>query len=159
MKYTVIRDTKEKENFGWWFDKGDRCEGTVRRKLRTGDYSLEGYEKLFTIERKASTAEVALNIWEKRFEKELVRMREFQYAFMIFEFNFEDIMTFPVNSGIPRNKWDQIRTTPQSLLMQLTAFQVKYGVPIIYAGKYGADVASSLFKRIIENVKIPRECT
>lgn len=155
MNYTVIRDTSEKENFGWWFDADDRCAGTVKASLDTGDYTIQGYESIFTIERKANTAEIAQNIYEKRFVAELERMLDFKHPFFVMEFTMDDIMRFPVNSGIPRHLWSKLKTTPAKLLKDLTTYQVKYGVPIIFAGEFGPEVATSLFKRILEHAETP----
>jgi hypothetical protein len=151
MNYTVIRDTREKEDFGWWFEIDEKCAGTVKGSLDTGDYTIQGYESVFSIERKANTGEVAQNIYEKRFIKELERLRDMRHPYIIMEFEIGDILRFPVNSGIPKKFWGRLKTTPQKLLKDLMTYQVKYGVPIIYAGSFGSDVATSLFKRIVEH--------
>ena len=50
--YTVVRDTREQQ--GYFFKKFNTCQGTVQRKLDTGDYSILGMEDKVCIERKAS---------------------------------------------------------------------------------------------------------
>lgn len=149
-KYRVIRDTREQR--GWHFDESSSCLGTVVGTLRTGDYTIEGYEKTFVIERKGSTGEVAQNILQSRFERELERLEGFALPFLICEFTLDDVMRFPHNSGIPRPRWPKIRITPHFLLKRLVEFQVKYKTKFIFAGLHGKEYASSLFKRITENV-------
>ena len=73
-KYTVIKDTREQE--GWFFTQTTACDGMVREKLDTGDYSLRGYEELLAIERKGKISEFARNIVENRFERELERLED-----------------------------------------------------------------------------------
>lgn len=51
-KFSIIRDTREKE--GWNFDFYSSC-AIESRGLKTGDYTLEGLEEILCIERKANT--------------------------------------------------------------------------------------------------------
>ena len=111
IKYKVIRDTREQN--GWTFMSSKACEGTLSGALKTGDYSIEGYEELLTIERKGSIAELANNLVEDRFERELERMESFKYAFMILEFSMDDLIKYPKGSGIPSYKIKSVKLNPQ----------------------------------------------
>ena len=73
-KYTVIQDTREQD--GWFFSPYDKCEGMERSTMLTGDYTLKGYEDVVCIERKASVAEIAMNLGKKKkpFQEEMQRM-------------------------------------------------------------------------------------
>ena len=148
-KYVVIRDTREQN--GWDFTTGSSCDGTVVEGLKTGDYSIKGYEHLLSIERKGCIAELATNLVEDRFERELERMEAFKYAFMIFEFNMEDLIAYPKGSSVPPWKRKSVKLNPFFLLKRLLEIEIKYKVKIIFAGKHGKTVASSIFKRVIEN--------
>lgn len=92
-KYTVIRDTREQR--GWNFDASDRCLGTQIGTLKTGDYSLLGFEDQFVIERKGSPAELATNLFQKRFHAELARLDKFKHAYLFLEFGMEHVINFP----------------------------------------------------------------
>lgn len=155
--YTVIRDTREQEGHGWVFprDEKARCEGTITRGLPTADYTLVGYEDLFVVERKRSTAELATNLFENRFEAELVRMEEFELPFIICEFSLQDVADFPHRSGIPRSDWGELKMTPSLYFKRLNEVMVQHRVPIVFAGACGQDYATSLFKRVIEHVHRP----
>ena len=50
--YTVIKDTREQR--GWIFNKSDRCDGMRVETLKTGDYTLGGFEEMVCVERKFS---------------------------------------------------------------------------------------------------------
>jgi hypothetical protein len=150
VKYTVLRDTREQQ--GWTFAASKSCEGTQEVKLPTGDYSLLGYND-FVIERKGTTGEFAKNIVENRFEEELKRMEKIAFPFMVLEFTMAEIINFPKGSGIPINLWPSLRINPFFLLKRFIEFQMQYKTKIILAGKYGKDIASSLFKRRIEYAK------
>lgn len=144
-QYTIIRDTKEKENHGWFFDKKDNCLGTKEYKMKTGDYTIEGLEELFTIERKGSTAEFAKNIFEKRFERELQRMESFKYPFMVLEFTLDDVLLFPLNSGIPKYLWYKVKMNGPLMFSSLLRYQLQYKTKIILAGSEGKTIAEKLF--------------
>lgn len=148
MGYTVLRDTQEQQ--GWFFSETSYCDGTVEIKLPTGDYTLRGYETLLTIERKGSSGEFARNVVENRFERELKRMDDFAHGFMVLEFTMADLVNFPRNSGIPSHLWPKLKTTSYFIVKRFIEFQMQYKTKIILAGKYGKDVASSIFKRTIE---------
>ena len=66
-------------------------------------------EDILSIERKGSISEFARNITEKRFERELERMVDYKYRYVILEFNLRDIMDYPNGSGIPYNKRKYIK--------------------------------------------------
>lgn len=151
-KFKVLRDTREKERFGWTFEPDKDCLGTETVKLDTGDYTIRGLESVFTIERKLSLSEIYNNIVEKRFYRELERLREFQYGFIVMEFSFEDIFTFPNSSGIPRHKWHLLRMDYKQILCKLMEIERDYPTKLIFAGRYSKDTAYSIIKRISEKV-------
>jgi len=151
-KYTVIKDTREKD--GYFFKEYDRCEGMVVETMKTGDYTLKGMEDTLCIERKASTAEIAMNLGKKKkpFQAEMERMQDFKYAFVVCEFSLDDIINFPENSGIPKRQQKRVRVTGKYMLKALIEFQLWYNTKIIFCGsKYNAFlITNSIFKRVNE---------
>lgn len=148
QKHQVLRDTREQR--GWEFPASANCLGTREETLKTGDYTLAGYEKLLVIERKASTAEWAKNVLEARFERELQRLDGFRWPFIICEFTYEDLKLFPERSGIPKSRWRSLRLSPNFLIKKLDEWQLKYRAKIILAGPLGRERAGGIFKRVIE---------
>jgi hypothetical protein len=154
-QYTVLRDTREKDGFGWKFNPSVWCLGTEERKLDTGDYTLEGLEDRFVIERKADTSEFSKNVMEARFVRELERLNDYDYPFIVLEFSMQDILDFPANSKIPPYKWSRLKVTNQMMLAKLMEFQVKFRARWILAGAgNGHRVASCLMKRIAEKINV-----
>lgn len=151
MKYKVIKDTREKN--GWDFDFLEGCKAMEISCLKTGDYTIEGYEHILCIERKASTAEIANNLGvnKKRFDAEMQRISNFPQAFLILEFSMTDLLDFPRNSGIPVKKWNSIKITGKYLLKTLLEYQVLYNVKILFCDdkEQALDVCDSIFKRIM----------
>lgn len=147
--YTIIRDTREQN--GWSFPVSSSCLGVKDKALKTGDYTLIGFEDKFVIERKRNLAEIVNNLREKRFFKELNRLDDFDFPYLFLEFTRQEIVNFPYGSGIPQKIWPKIRVTPQFLMMKLHEIQLEHPkLHIEFVGQYGREVASSLFKRIVE---------
>jgi hypothetical protein len=150
LSYLVKRDTREQ--LGWEFPEKDRCRGTVAATLKTGDYTLEGFEDRFVIERKRSPSELSQNLFQKRFDAELVRLDKFEHAYLFLEFEFADLVRFPENSGVPKSKWPFLRVTPQLLVKRLHEVQLEHpSLRVLFVGRYGREAASSLFKRVVDN--------
>ena len=144
--FTIIVDTREQKP--WLFE--DHI--VANKKLDTGDYSLEGFEHLFTIERKRSVSEIAGNISERRFDNELDRMRDFKHKFILLEFNLSDVLSYPVGSTVPKKLWDNLKITGKYILKYLTDISMKYDIHIIYCGSTSnaEEMALSIMKRIVE---------
>jgi hypothetical protein len=150
MKYHVIRDTREQKGQGWSFASSKYCEGTSVSKLDTGDYSLAGYEDVFTIERKGSVTEFAKNITQKRFENELERMKKFVWSFVLLEFDMLDVINYPDGCNIPYAQKKKIKFRGPFFLKRIIDFQLDYPTKIMFVGNNGPAVASSIFKRVVE---------
>jgi len=144
--FTIIVDTREQKP--WTFDD----HSVANRKLDTGDYSVEGLEKIFTIERKRSVSEIAGNISEKRFYDELDRMRDFKHKFILLEFSLNSVLDYPVGSTVPKKLWSTLKITGKYILKYLTEISMKYDVHIIYCGSSSnaEEMALSIMKRMVE---------
>lgn len=133
-KFTIIRDTREKPNHGWWFDEDDMCAGTIARKVDVGDYSIDGLEKIISIERKESVTELANNVVQDRFKKQLAKMSNFKYPFLLLEFHWDEIAGYPWNTDLPMKVKQKIRLYPSAIYGTLLSAQMKYGIHVIPCG-------------------------
>ena len=150
MKYRVIKDTREQ--LGWDFAPSSRCLGTSLGTLKTGDYTLEGFEDSFVIERKRNMGEFSANLTQKRWLKELDRLDEFAHAYLFLEFTWDDILEFPRGSGIPPFKWKYLKVRADFLAKTFLELQLAHPtLRVHFVGGRGKDVATSLFKRIFEH--------
>jgi hypothetical protein len=150
MKYTILRDTREKTKKGWIWEPSKLYNGTIEQGLPTGDYTVQGFEHLFVVERKGSISEWAGNVVQARFTKELERLSELPYAWILLEFNMSDVIQYPVGSGIPKSMWRRLKFNGTFILKRMTEMAIKYKVPIWLCGNKGKEVASNIFKRMIE---------
>ena len=151
-KYTIIKDTREKQ--GWDFPARESCAGTEIGTLKTGDYTLKGFEHLICIERKKNPAEVAGNLGIKKrpFEAEMQRMADYKHAFIICEFGVSELLEYPKNSSVPKYRQHNVIITGRYMLKCLLEYQLQYNVKILFCddAKSASIVASSLMKRLYE---------
>jgi ERCC4-type nuclease len=126
--YVIVVDTREKKRI--LFAKNDY----VSKKLDTGDYSIQGYEDVLSIERKATVSELCQNIIDDRFWREIERLSAFPEKCLVCEFGLHDILRYPKGSGIPRRRWKYIRIKPKFILSSLYKIENEYGIPVYFCG-------------------------
>jgi len=140
-KFNIIRDIQEKANR--WNFNGERfnCHNSIIDKhLKTGDYTVEGIEDIFTIEKKSTVNEIFMNFGRgrARFYREIKRLSEYKHPFIIVDATPEMIMC-----GSPYSK-----LSPSNVISCLLGIQIKYHIPIIYAGRVGEDLAYDIMRKV-----------
>lgn len=114
-----------------------------------GDYSVEGFEHIVTIDRKRSMGEIANNLSEARWPGFLERMKQVQHPYIVFEFPLDDVLSFPVNSGIPKRIWPKLKANPNFLLSSIVKLSLM-GIHTIFAGD--RDNAEKIALKILQKV-------
>jgi hypothetical protein len=144
--FTIIVDTREQTP--WEFEN----YATANKKLDTGDYSIEGLQDIFAIERKRTVSEIANNITEPRFKDVLERLEKFKHKFILLEFTLNNVMDYPVGSTVPKRMWHTLKITSKYILKYLTEINIKYNIHTIYCGNRdnAEEVAISIMKRMVE---------
>lgn len=125
-RFKIIVDTDEKKP--WVFQEDNMCLGEIHKALHVGDYSIEGLEDKFFIERKSTVAELAKNINESRWPRWLEKTKSVPHRFMICEFGYYDIDAFP--SRLPKRVRDKIRVTPKYIHKCIAQMEIKYDLHI-----------------------------
>tara|TARA_B100001113_G_scaffold320236_1_gene289361 strand:- start:3835 stop:4347 length:513 start_codon:yes stop_codon:yes gene_type:complete len=150
--YKIIKDTREQD--GWVFSEYDKCDGMEIGTLHTGDYTMEGFDDVVCIERKACASEIAMNLGKKKnaFNAEMQRMKDYPFSFLICEFSMDDVLKYPTGSRVPQKLRSQVRITGKYLLKCLIEFQIWYDTKILFCGdkKNAFLVCNSIFKRLNE---------
>lgn len=146
----IIRDTREKEGQGWWFESGTAFGGTLQKKLDTGDYSIAGLEKVVTVERKGSASEFVGNLYQPRFLAELKRMADIEFPVVLLEFEYEELHLWhkrhPRIRRVPRH-WK----VPGAIPARFWETRLKFPhVEFLFAGLFGQEATLSLFKRVLK---------
>lgn len=142
--FTIVIDTREQTP--WSFDHYAKAN----QKLNTGDYSIQGMEDIFCIERKKSVSEVANNIIEPRFKNVLSRLEKIRYSYILLEFSLSQVLSFPVGSNVPRKLWDKIKISPTFLLKNITDWQINHNIKVFFCeSSHNAEtLAEYLIKKI-----------
>jgi ERCC4-type nuclease len=97
----------------------------IRRALSAGDYSIEGRETEFAVERKSLADFVQTVIrGRERFRKELVRLKSYRRACVVIEGGMPDITQARYPGG----------AHPASVLGAIISIIVDYGIPVYLCG-------------------------
>ncbi len=114
---TIIIDTREQAPLS--FLRLPSLRGT----LTSGDYSVQGLEDLFGIERKSIADLVSCCVGDNRdrFERELHRLRGFRFARLLIVGAQAEITTHRYQSKIP----------PKAVLHTVKAFEARY-IPVVW---------------------------
>lgn len=153
-KYLIIKDTREQN--GWFFEASGLCKGMIVDTMKTGDYCVQGLEKDLVVERKASVSELAKNLCEDRFFRELERAKEYNGFYIVCEFSFIDLCNYPMGCGLPPYLVKKIQITGNFLLKKINEIQLKYGVRVVFCQNkmYAQKFVEDLFKRVYERSQI-----
>ena len=125
----IIVDTREQQPFSF---AGYPEIKIINKKLDIGDYSIEGFEDIITIDRKKNLSEIVKNLKEKRFLKELEKMSTYDEAYMLCSFPFINYSKFPEDSGIPKRNWSQLRQGGMAILNKVKKLECDYCIPFLY---------------------------
>lgn len=118
-KITIIEDSREQKGLNF---EGFRGIDTVRTGLKTGDYSIKGYESQITFERKSIQDLVGTLIGgHDRFLREMERMRDYDARYILVENTPTLLYSYCVKHG-----WQyKFNTIIQSLLAYACHYQVR----------------------------------
>ena len=114
---TVVIDTRERKPYSF--------PHSVSGTLAAGDYSIPGMERLVAVERKTKQdAFSSLGSGRRRFEREMKRLAELNYAAVVIEANLPEFLQPPPFT----------RMNPKAALNSILAWSVKYRVHVFFAG-------------------------
>lgn len=122
---TVIVDTREQ--LPYTFGRFPNWIGDISLEgLKTGDYSLVGYEDVIGVERKTLSDMVgSLMNGRERFLREMERLSAFKYKCLVIEATREELKT-------PYRFAKDVKAHPNGIVGSLDALSVKYGIPVHY---------------------------
>jgi len=118
-KFTILVDSREKKPYSF-----SSCDCLVEvAHLVTGDYSVAGLKDEVAIERKSKAdAYGTIGQARARFEDELRRMANMDYAAIVVESSMADFLKPPAHSELH----------PNSAINSLLAWSVRYGVHVFF---------------------------
>lgn len=118
---SIIIDTREQKPYKFYGQQ------VIRKKLNTGDYSVEGYEDLFAVERKSLPDYIqSISHERKRFEREIQRATDMEFFEVIIEASEQEVRDGDYYANVP----------PLSAINTARAWSRKdrYGIPFTWAG-------------------------
>lgn len=131
--FVAVQDTREQKPYTL------PCP-TIRKALKTGDYSIEGMEHRITLERKQIGELFGCFGRERdRWRREWIRMAQMEFAAVIIEGNLEDVLCGDSRSSVP----------PSVVIGSLVSWAVRYGVSVWFAGDRAR--AQSLVLALLSN--------
>ena len=145
-KINVYIDTREKKPFR--IVPNEFIDKVISKKVDVGDYTIEGLEHLLALERKRNSSEIAINIFEKRFYNELEKMSKFKYKFIVCEFTIKDVLSYPVNSGMPARYYSSARINGNFIMSKLLDIQINYGIHILFCGLQAQATTLAILKKV-----------
>jgi ERCC4-type nuclease len=114
VRMKILIDTREQTP--WYFDEFE--VETEVRGLKTGDYSVDGYEEKICVERKSVSDLVGtITRGRDRFQRELGRMQEMDFAAVVIEADWAEVI-----------RWCLTHTemNPKSLNNSMLTFQMRF---------------------------------
>jgi len=131
-EFVVVIDSREQKPYSF------PCN-MVKAGLETGDYSLLGYETRIAIERKRPE-EMFLCVGKerKRFERELERFADFNYAAIVIEGNLENLIQPSAFSTV----------SPKTVINSLVSWSVRFDVHVYFCGT--RNLARTLTYRLLQ---------
>lgn len=113
----IVIDTREQRPY--------QFAGAVVKRLKSGDYSLVGFEDRVAVERKSqSDAYNSLGRRRARFRREIQRLGHLDYAAIVVEDSLHGFLRPPAYS----------RVNPRIAIGLLLEWSVRYRVPVFFAG-------------------------
>ena len=99
--------------------------------LKTGDYSVEGMEKLLALERKSMSDVITSTMVNRaRFIRGCARLAKYRWKAILIEATYEDMKT-------PYYQFDELCTEahPNAVCGTLDAIEAKFGIPVLYTSR------------------------
>ena len=141
LRMKIVVDTREQRPL-WVKD-------TIRKGLKVGDYSIEGYETEIVIERKSPTDLFGtLGKGHTRFKKELEKALMYKYFAIVIEVPYGVIKSKCFNGSEHSN---MLGSTVLKILFTLN---IKYGINIFFARTRAEtkSIIKEIFEAYIRNI-------
>ncbi len=99
--------------------------------IRTGDYSIQGFERKVTVERK-TTSDLYSSLSQRRdkFMEEMERIQHFECKALLIEATYDQVINAPRTSYV--RKFSKLQKP--HLRGALTKIMAEYNIPVIFAG-------------------------
>lgn len=146
--FVIVQDTREQRPL---FDHPQDGLEVVKDTLHYGDYSIRGFETMFTVERK-QISDFYSYIGKER-DRTVKKMEQFKeivscggFVGLVIEASECDVLSGYIMS----------RVSPEVARQALVSFEVRYGVHCYYSN-YRKDIARWVIDRAVKFYRVMRE--
>lgn len=147
---TILVDDREKKP---WLFLGERWP-LVKKRLKVGDYTIEGYEDKVAIEKKSGIDELLSNLtgaYRQRFERYLSKLSAYPVKMIIVEDTF-DTRTIYSKIAILKKK-SKSRLSAHTIFHWTAKILAYYNVPVVYIDKRASkQLVISIFEQLSKKV-------
>lgn len=139
----ILQDTREK--MPWDFTPYEFCTAQTVQKLSAGDYVIDG-SNIIVIDRKHRVSELATNLvkYRDRFERELERMQEYTYRYILCEFTYRQLLLFPKGAGMSKYMEKKVRAKGKYLAYCTHRLSEQYNVEFIFCDNRQASLEKAM---------------
>lgn len=130
-QFIVLMDDREKK--AW-----DLPYKVERKRLKTGDYTIKGFENVIAIEKKSGLIELLNDLtadYRNTFEKFLKRLSKYPVKCIIVEDTLSELSISRALMHVRKKSGGRARLTSKSIYYWAAEIAAKYGIPIVFVGK------------------------
>jgi len=135
MNFNIVYDDREKRP--WTFLEKDY--GVMKKKrLKCGDYSIEGYEDCIAIEKKSGVGELFANLtgrYRETFKRFLKRLSKYPVKCIIVENGFSDSNINSVLYTLRKKSKNRLQLSDDTMYYWVSEIMCKYSIPILFVDK------------------------
>lgn len=146
-QFTVLMDDREKK--GW-----DLPYKVERKRLKTGDYTVKGFEDVIAIEKKSGLVELLNDLTAKyrpTFERFLKRFSKYPVKVIVVEDTLSELSISRALVHIKKKSGGRARLTSKSIHYWAAEISGKYGIPIVFVSKgMKGDLLPQVFRACFE---------
>jgi DNA excision repair protein ERCC-4 len=119
MTVPIVTDTREQKPYEF-----PGVESVIKKALNVGDYTLQGFEDRFAVERKTlNDLATSMGSDRERFEREMVRAQDLDHFAVVIEAEQEEVADYAGTKACP-NYYSAIY--PNSILGTIEKWPAKY---------------------------------
>jgi len=145
--FIILCDDREKKPW-------DLPYKVERKRLKTGDYTIKGFEDRVAIEKKSGLIELLndlANDYRPTFERFLKRLSEYPVKVIVVEDTLSELSVSRALTHIRKKSRGKARLTSRTIYYWVADISAKYGIPIVFVGKRAKlDLLPEVFRACFE---------
>lgn len=159
IKMRYLKKKKIPKQFTVLWDKREKRPWQLPYKmekahLKTGDYTIKGFEDMVAIEKKSGLIELLNDLTAKyrpTFERFLKRLSKYPVKCIIVEDTLSELSISRALVHVKKKSGGRARLTSKTIYYWTAEIAAKYGIPIVFVGKASkAYILPEIFRAAFE---------